>query len=81
MSLWPPPLRQLLEGSRQSEGGESPVRDSRELSVEQAGLRKDALLGHLLKLAIRGEGQEQPLAPHALPALASQLVAAGLVPR
>ena len=80
MAFWPQPLRQLLEGSRQSEAGNAgqPETDSG-LSAEQAGLRKDALLGHLLRLAAGGE--DGALAPHALPALLSQLVSAGLLPR
>lgn len=81
ISLWPQPLRQLLEGSRQSEAGDDSARGRKELSAEQASLRKDALLGHLLKLAVKGDGEEPPLAPHALPSLVSQLEAAGLVPR
>lgn len=81
MAFWPQPLRQLLEGSRQSEAGDAAhPRTEGELSAEQAGLRKDALLGHLLKLAVSG-GDKSPLAPHALPSLLSQLVSAGLLPR
>lgn len=80
MSLWPQPLRQMLEGSKDSEAGDDMGQGSKELS-EQAGLRKDALLGHLLMMAVKREGWEPPLAAHALPALVSQLEAAGLVPR
>ena len=81
MAFWPQPLRQLLEGSRQSEAGDiAHPKTGGGLSAEQSGLRKDALLGHLLRLAAKG-GDGSSLAPHALPALLSQLVSAGLVPR
>ena len=83
ISFWPAPLRQLLEGSAKSGSSDSVLsaRDNRELSAEQASLRKDALLGHLLKLVARGPEEEALVPPHALPALSSQLVTAGLLPR
>lgn len=83
MSLWPQPLRQMLEGSRQSDAGNGSyaLRDNDELFAEQASLKKDALLGHLLRLVAGGDGQDPHLAPQTLPALSGQLVAAGLVPR
>lgn len=80
ISFWPAPLQQLLEGSVKSESGDS-VLSSRDPSSEQAALRKDALLGHLLRLAAKGAGGETQIPPHALPALASQLVATGILPR
>lgn len=81
MAFWPQPLRQLLEGSRHSEAGDAaPPKTESGLSAEQAGLRKDALLGHLLKLAARAE-EGSSLPPHALLALLGQLVSAGLLPR
>jgi eukaryotic translation initiation factor 2-alpha kinase 4 len=42
-------------------------------------VKKDLLLGHLLALAMEGNGVGLPR--HALPALASNLVAQGLLPR
>ncbi len=81
VAFWPQPLRQLLEGSRHSEAGDGAHgRQEGELSAEQASLRKDALLGHLLKLAVSGEDRAS-LAPTALPALLLQLVSEGLLPR
>jgi hypothetical protein len=77
ISLWPPAVRHLLDGSATADSGEEPPLQL----AEQAALRRDVLMGHLLRLATRGGGNDGALPPHALPAMAEELVAAGLMPR
>ena len=82
MGLWPPAIRQLLEGPASSEAGEAATREAEDLTAEQAALRRDVLMGHLLRLAARGDqGEASTLPAHALPAVATELAAEGLIPK
>ena len=79
MNLWPQPVQQLLQP-------EVPSHKDNDLlpakPVLDTDLRKDVLIGHLLRLVAGGrEGNMAPLPSHALPAVASELWRADLIPR
>lgn len=77
MNLWPQPVQQLLDP--QAENANELLNESPEKNSE---LRKDVLIGHLLRLISGGQNNSNaPLPAHALPAVASELCRADLIPR
>eukprot|EP00884_Botryococcus_braunii_P014774 jgi/Botrbrau1/23298/Bobra.0102s0039.1 len=74
-------LRRALavdDGGSESDGDNGGNSDEDD-NMDRDQVKKDLLLGHLLTLATEGDGAGLPR--HALPALASSLVAQGLLPR
>ena len=82
LGIWPPAIRQLLEKPAEEIDASLQIEPA-ELSAEQIALRKDMLLGHLLRLTASKEspGHAPALRSHALPGIASELAAEGLIPK
>lgn len=85
LGLWPPAIRQLLEKpAGESEVGEEGLLDPSEMTADQLTLRKDMLLGHLLRLAATAydSGPSAAAFPaQALPSVTSSLATSGLIPK
>lgn len=80
LGLWPPAVRQLLE--RPAGAEEAPPWEGGEESTDDLALRKDMLLGHLLRLfAAKGGPISTAQSSDALPAVTSDLLARGLIPK